>query len=1171
MMAGGAFIWLKLLYAAAMLAAALLSASAAYRMWRRRHVPGGNAFAFLMACLAWWALTAAAEAISSHEMAQVFWSKMQYLGLVWLGPLLLIFTLQYTRVFKEPPNWLQDWLFILPFITLMLAWSNEAHHLIWTQTIFDPRTLTTRYEHGSGFLVFTAYTYILSMAANLILLWSSLHSNRLYRWQVLMVILAVSMPVLGNLLYLFSHATIEGLDPTPLFFNLSGLLLLISLYRFRLLDLSPVNSFQVFDAMRDPVLIADEQKRILDLNQAALELFQVSLAQVLGLRLDEFQSRLPSFSKLFAGFESTRAIKGQVMTEGETWYEVNATQLVQSGESSPRFVVSLHDITAIKAAEQKLARQAADLQAVAEISLLMATAPAKPRVPQQIADQILLRFDLYAVQILLLQDDCCTLRLAAEAGPAHRLVEDVLFELHIDQTRSLIAYVARTREAVLANEARKDPRFLPAAVLPDTEAEMAAPMLYGDQLLGVLDVQSDRVGQFTAQDLDVLMALASQSAVAIQNARLFGQLVERQDQLEQVMGIAHMGDYRVDLTTLQYTMSPELKKLLGGATGGAGDGDVIEALGTDGFVLEKLLEALFPDAGHPARGDLVQTLEQLPMDRVECELHLTSGGQAHTMINRARLIRNNRGQLVALAGAIQDVTEEVQLQQSLRQRQHYLGLLYEITHSASLASDLNELMHVLANQLGRLIGADDCYITRWHAERQITTPGAASGDMQHIYENGPKPIPGEATVTSSVLKLGRTLIIEDVFHSEYLSPRIAAQFPAASLMGLPLMVGTQKFGAALIAFNQPHAFTRDEIEICEQAAGLMSLAFARLAALEDAERRAKEAEILRQAGAAVASTLNLEETIQRILEQLHNVIPYDSASVSLLQGESLVIVGGVGFTDLQTVKGISFNLDERSPSTAVIHTCKPVILADAPQEYEAFHHAPHNHIHGWLGVPLVAQDKVIGMIAIDSTQPEAFNEAHARLATAIANQVSIALVNARLFEDTQTLAITDALTSIFNRRHFFSLAQREYERARRSQKPISIIMLDIDHFKRINDTYGHLSGDRVLQGVAEICRASIRSVDILARYGGEEFVMMLPETDVQLAYNVAERIRLAVALTPLVSTHGDLHITVSLGVYTCVPGNSEESEIELTRMVEHADQALYQSKQAGRNRTTSTK
>jgi diguanylate cyclase (GGDEF)-like protein len=132
-------------------------------------------------------------------------------------------------------------------------------------------------------------------------------------------------------------------------------------------------------------------------------------------------------------------------------------------------------------------------------------------------------------------------------------------------------------------------------------------------------------------------------------------------------------------------------------------------------------------------------------------------------------------------------------------------------------------------------------------------------------------------------------------------------------------------------------------------------------------------------------------------------------------------------------------------------------------------------------------------------------------------------------------------------------------------------MLDIDHFKRINDTYGHLSGDRVLQGVAEICRASIRSVDILARYGGEEFVMMLPETDVQLAYNVAERIRLAVALTPLVSTHGDLHITVSLGVYTCVPGNSEESEIELTRMVEHADQALYQSKQAGRNRTTSTK
>jgi diguanylate cyclase (GGDEF)-like protein len=170
----------------------------------------------------------------------------------------------------------------------------------------------------------------------------------------------------------------------------------------------------------------------------------------------------------------------------------------------------------------------------------------------------------------------------------------------------------------------------------------------------------------------------------------------------------------------------------------------------------------------------------------------------------------------------------------------------------------------------------------------------------------------------------------------------------------------------------------------------------------------------------------------------------------------------------------------------------------------------------------------------------------------------------RLMSELEELARTDPLISMFNRRHFFDLARKEIERSRRSGRPLSIALFDLDHFKQINDTHGHPAGDEVLQRVAERCQAALRIEDILARYGGEEFIVLLPETGIDQAEAVAERLRTAVEADPFLLNGENIRVTISLGVAGLPPGKYASIE----ELLSLADSALYCSKQSGRNRVS---
>jgi eukaryotic-like serine/threonine-protein kinase len=189
-----------------------------------------------------------------------------------------------------------------------------------------------------------------------------------------------------------------------------------------------------------------------------------------------------------------------------------------------------------------------------------------------------------------------------------------------------------------------------------------------------------------------------------------------------------------------------------------------------------------------------------------------------------------------------------------------------------------------------------------------------------------------------------------------------------------------------------------------------------------------------------------------------------------------------------------------------------------------------------------------------------FSTQDSELLNLFSNQVAISLENARLYEEIQQMAIRDSLTGLYNRRGLFEVAEREIARAQRYARPLSICLLDIDHFKTVNDTYGHPVGDEVLAKLGNKIRQNLRNIDLVGRYGGEEFIILAVENDNEAAGKLAERVCRMVAAKPLATSAGGVSITVSIGV-----AELSEHIRDLPALLQAADQALYLAKRSGRN------
>jgi len=325
---------------------------------------------------------------------------------------------------------------------------------------------------------------------------------------------------------------------------------------------------------------------------------------------------------------------------------------------------------------------------------------------------------------------------------------------------------------------------------------------------------------------------------------------------------------------------------------------------------------------------------------------------------------------------------------------------------------------------------------------------------------------------------------------------------------------------------------------------------------------------------------------------LNDLISIAQASISSLELDALlqtILQGSADFMEMPVGRLVLYDQRngkmslgahiglENSDTLCTVWTLEPDTLTDQllrqnkihcvedieQVSYEIGDFIAHDASRSLVCIPLTTKSAIHGIIHLNDFIPRHFDKNRISQITVLASFAAISIENAKFHAETHRMAINDALTGLNNRRYFDKVLPQEYERALRDGLPFSLIMIDVDNFKHFNDTHGHHLGDRILAAIGRVLRRTLRSIDFAFRYGGEEFVVILPETDLESAHGVAERIRQRVmaASRKLLRNQEDSPVTVSMGI-SSYPRDAACS-ITLLAM---ADQLLYKAKKTGRNR-----
>lgn len=331
---------------------------------------------------------------------------------------------------------------------------------------------------------------------------------------------------------------------------------------------------------------------------------------------------------------------------------------------------------------------------------------------------------------------------------------------------------------------------------------------------------------------------------------------------------------------------------------------------------------------------------------------------------------------------------------------------------------------------------------------------------------------------------------------------------------------------------------------------------------EDLDKTLQNLSLLYGIGKAMNYISDLKKLLQYILNQAIDIASAEKGSLMLYDPETELlnvrVLAGLEDTKYQDkvnnneIECRSFRPGEGIAGRVYLDS-QPMIVNNI-REDDLFIESETSFVRSIACIPMVVYDEVIGVINVTNKKKgKEFSNQDIKMLKAIADQAAVAVNKAQLWD----MAVTDSLTGLYVRRYFMVKLQEEIHRAERYKKVISVIMVDLDRFKNINDTYGHDAGDRALETISQFLRKNIRDVDAIARYGGEEFVMLVPDADKDAAFGLAERLREELAGIELDNLPP---ITVSLGIATFPTDGTEVEDL-----IRKADAAMYEAKRAGRN------
>ncbi len=512
--------------------------------------------------------------------------------------------------------------------------------------------------------------------------------------------------------------------------------------------------------------------------------------------------------------------------------------------------------------------------------------------------------------------------------------------------------------------------------------------------------------------------------------------------------------------------------------------------------------------------------------------------------------------LIGLALQIALTLENYVVMHEAQRRTKEYELLTEIGQAVSSHLNQDEVLRTVQVELGQIFDTSNFYIA-FQEEDEIRfeleiESGIILPKRSRKLSNG---------LTEYILRTGEPLLIESDL--EQVQARLGVDpvppQSARSFCAVPIFLGGKAAGVmAALSTERESQFLARDLEVMQTAAGQLGVAIENARLFTEEQRRARHLAFLNSISKMAISSEDAEQMMASIVREIQKNFRYDHIGIGIMDyaAKGIEIKAEAGTTSQTLGRRIALGSGvlgkvARTGVSALVQNAGPGQLAGVLPESRAV-----------LCLPIRYGDTLLGVLNVESREENAFAPQDVLILNTLADLLATALHNSFVFQKLQQQSITDGLTGIKTRRFFWEALSSEWKRASRSGRPFSVVLIDLDKFKEVNDSLGHLEGDLVLARVGRLLEQKCRQSNVVARYGGDEFVILMPETGIEQAQALAERLRLWLATDPMLEEH---HITGSFGVASFpVHGFSMEDLIRV------ADAGMYVAKHAGGNQVSTS-
>ncbi|EAW34860.1 GAF domain-containing protein [Lyngbya sp. PCC 8106] len=517
--------------------------------------------------------------------------------------------------------------------------------------------------------------------------------------------------------------------------------------------------------------------------------------------------------------------------------------------------------------------------------------------------------------------------------------------------------------------------------------------------------------------------------------------------------------------------------------------------------------------------------------------------------------------------AQQEIARRTQIETKLQQKIEREKLLAAIAQRIRQSLDLDQTLNTTVREVRQLLQVDRTVIFRFQADWSgvVSVESVVIPELSILNTNIYDPCFSQTYIEQ--YKQGRIRAIEDISKARLSQCYVdlLTQFQVRANLVVPILQGQHLWGL-LIAHQctQPRQWQTHETELLEQLATQVGIAIAQSQLYEQTRRQAQREQALNQVIQAIRTSLDLQTIFSTAAEEVCKLLQAERTVIARYLSEEKLwrhVADYHQSPDLFSVLGLEIT-DENNKITARLKHLEVFQIEEKNNCIDEFKHYYAGISPGsLLIIPLHLNSIVWGSLGLVRNNSHGdWKTWEIELASAVADQLAIAIQQSELYQQLEQLAILDGLTQIANRRYFDQYLDQEWKRAQREQHSLSLLLLDVDHFKLYNDTYGHQAGDECLQRVAKAIQETLkRSSDLVARYGGEEFVILLPNTKAEGAIQITQDIHDSIQQLAIEHSSSSVSqfVTVSIGISTIIPQPLSRFEV----LVSRADKALYKAKQ----------